>query len=218
MKVWGGVAHVPLERLGGVVEMVDALVRGNHSEVSMGDTSEEHHRHRESVWDYPRPPRVEESSRHIEVIFNGLTIADSTRAKRVLETSHPPTYYLPPEDVRTEYFVPTSRRTVCEWKGQAVYYNIVVGARTAENAAWSYPDPTESFDSIRGYIAVYPHEMDACLVDGERAEPQPGGFYGGWVTSDLVGPFKGEMGTQPDIPNGGLNGGTWGESATFLAA
>ena len=150
---------------------------------------------RESVWDYPRPPRVEDARRHIEVIFNGLTIADSRRAKRVLETSHPPTYYLPHEDVRMEYFVPTPRRTVCEWKGQAVYYDVVVKGRKAENAAWSYPRPTEPFAPIAGYFAIYAYEMDACLVDGEKAEPQPGGFYGGWVTSDLIGPFKGEPGT-----------------------
>ena len=150
----------------------------------------------ESVWDYPRPPRVEDSPRHIQAIFNGLTIADSTRTKRVLETSHPPTYYFPPEDVRTEYFVSSPRRTICEWKGQAVYYGITVGERTAENAAWSYPEPVAAFESIRGYVAIYPHEMDACLVDGEKAEPQPGGFYGGWVTSDLIGPFKGHPGTM----------------------
>ena len=149
----------------------------------------------ESVWDYPRPPRVEDSPRHIQVVFNGVTIADSTRAKRVLETSHPPTYYLPPEDVRMDYLAPSPRRTVCEWKGRAVYYSIRVGERTAENAAWSYPRPTTPFASIRGYIAIYPHEMDACLVDGEKAEPQPGGFYGGWVTSDLIGPFKGGPGS-----------------------
>jgi len=150
---------------------------------------------RESVWDYPRPPRVEDSHRHIQVIFDGVTIADSLRAKRVLETSHPPTYYLPREDVRMEHFRPSSRRTVCEWKGQAAYYTIVVGERSAANAAWSYPEPTEPFASIRGHIAIYAHDMDACLVDGERAEPQPGGFYGGWVTSDIVGPFKGDPGT-----------------------
>jgi uncharacterized protein (DUF427 family) len=149
----------------------------------------------ESVWDYPRPPRVEDSPRHIQVVFNGVTIADSTRTKRVLETSHPPTYYLPPEDVRMDYLAPSRRRTVCEWKGQAIYYSITVGERTAENAAWSYPQPTPQFASIRGYIAVYPHEMDACLVDGEKAEPQPGGFYGGWVTSGLIGPFKGGPGS-----------------------
>ena len=161
----------------------------------MGPKNHEHGADRESVWDYPRPPRVEDSHRHIQVIFNGVVIADSLGAKRVLETSHPPTYYLPREDVRMEHFRPSSRRTVCEWKGQAVYYTIVVEDRRAENAAWSYPEPTAPFESIRGYIAIYPHEMDACLVDGERAEPQPGGFYGGWVTSDVVGPFKGDPGT-----------------------
>lgn len=161
----------------------------------MDQGNQKHDTYSESVWDYPRPPRVEDTPRHIEVVFNGVTIVDSTRAKRVLETSHPPTYYLPPEDVRMEYFLPTSRRTVCEWKGQAVYYDIVVGERKAGNAAWSYPEPTRPFESIRGYVAIYPHEMDVCLVDGERAEPQPGGFYGGWITSDIVGPFKGGPGS-----------------------
>lgn len=149
----------------------------------------------ESVLDYPRPPRVEDSARHVQVIFNGVVIADSTRAKRVLETSHAPTYYLPRDDLRMECFVPSLRRTVCEWKGQALYFAITVAERTAQNAAWSYPEPTEPFAAIRGYIAIYPHEMDACLVDGERAAPQPGGFYGGWLTSDVVGPFKGGPGS-----------------------
>lgn len=149
----------------------------------------------ESVWDYPRPPRVEQTSRHVQVVFNGVVIADSVRTLRVLETSHAPTYYLPREDVRSEYFVPTPRRSICEWKGQAVYYDISVGGRFAAAAAWSYPEPTEPFAAIRGHIAIYPQEMDACLVDGERAEPQPGAFYGGWVTSDVVGPFKGGPGT-----------------------
>jgi uncharacterized protein (DUF427 family) len=145
----------------------------------------------ESVWDYPRPPRLEDTGRHITVIFAGIVIADSRRAKRILETSHAPTYYLPPDDVRVEYFKPSIRRTLCEWKGEAIYYSIAVGDRIVSNAAWSYPHPTAPFAGIRGYIAIYPHEMDACLVDGEKAEPQPGGFYGGWITSDVVGPFKG---------------------------
>jgi len=149
----------------------------------------------ESAWDYPRPPRLEETARHIQVIFAGTVIADSRRAMRVLETSHAPTYYLPPDDVHLEYFKPSPRRTVCEWKGEAVYYSIVVGDRSAPNAAWSYPQPTVSFTGIKDFIAVYPHEMDACLVDGERAEPQPGGFYGGWITSDVIGPFKGGPGS-----------------------
>jgi uncharacterized protein (DUF427 family) len=151
---------------------------------------------RESVWDYPRPPRLEDTGRRIQVVFAGVVIADSRRAKRVLETSHAPTYYLPPDDVRLEYFKPSPRTTFCEWKGQAVYYTIAVGDRVAANAAWSYPRPTQPFAGIKDFIAIYPHEMDACLVDGERAEPQPGAFYGGWITSDVVGPFKGGPGSQ----------------------
>jgi len=150
----------------------------------------------ESVWDYPRPPRVEDTSRHVEVIFNGVTIADTVRAKRVLETSHPPSYYIPTEDVRMEYFVPSPRRSICEWKGQAVYYSITVADRIARNSAWTYPDPSESFAEIAGYVAFYAPEMDECLVDGERVTPQPGGFYGGWITSEIVGPFKGVPGSM----------------------
>lgn len=150
----------------------------------------------ESVWDYPRPPRLELSPRHITVVFNGVTIADTRRAYRVLETSHPPVYYLPPEDVRMEYFSKTSRSSFCEWKGRAGYYTITVGDKTAADAAWFYPKPTQGFDPIAGYIAVYPSRMDACFVDDERVMPQPGDFYGGWITSDIMGPFKGAPGTM----------------------
>ncbi len=150
----------------------------------------------ESVWDYPRPPRVEPTNRRIRVVFNGVTIADTTRAQRMLETSHPPVYYLPPEDVRLEYFTPTSRRTFCEFKGQASYWTITVNGRTAADAAWSYPHPAPGYESIAGWIAVYPGRMDACYVDDEQVTPQPGDFYGGWITSDIIGPFKGGPGTQ----------------------
>ncbi len=150
----------------------------------------------ESVWDYPRPPRVEPTSRRIRVVFNGVTIADTTRAQRVLETSHPPVYYLPPEDVRLEYFTPTPRRTFCEFKGQASYWTITVNGQTAADAAWSYRQPAPGYESLAGWIAVYPGRMDACYVDEERVTPQPGDFYGGWITSDIVGPFKGGPGTQ----------------------
>ena len=156
----------------------------------------------ESVWDYPRPPRLEDSTRRIRVVFNGLIIADSQRAKRVLETSHPPTYYIPPEDVQMQYFQPVPRSTVCEWKGAAVYFTLEVGeeqggvgGQRAEQAAWAYPHPTESFQAIANYIAVYPSRMEACYVDDERVQSQPGDFYGGWITSDIVGPFKGDPGT-----------------------
>jgi uncharacterized protein (DUF427 family) len=150
----------------------------------------------ESVWDYPRPPRLEDTAKHIQVVFNGVTIAETRRAKRVLETSHPPVYYIPPEDIKMEYLRLTSRSSWCEWKGQAGYYTITVGDKQAAHAAWFYPQPTPGFESIRGYVAFYPHLMDACFVEGERVQPQVGGFYGGWITSDIVGPFKGEPGTQ----------------------
>ncbi len=149
----------------------------------------------ESVWDYPRPPRVEDSQKHIQVIFNGVMIAETRRAMRVLETSHPPVYYIPPEDVRLEYFTPTPRSTFCEYKGAASYYAIRVGERTEMNAAWFYPRPSAPYAALANYIAVYPSRMDACAVDGEQIQPQPGDFYGGWVTRDIVGPFKGGAGT-----------------------
>ena len=150
----------------------------------------------ESVWDYPRPPRLEDTDRHIQVVFNGTVIADTRRAKRVLETSHPPAYYIPPADVRREHFVPAGGESYCEWKGVAGYYTVRVGDQEAASAAWFYPDPTAAFAPIQDYIAVYPSRMDACFVNGERVVPQPGDFYGGWVTSDIVGPFKGEAATH----------------------
>jgi uncharacterized protein (DUF427 family) len=149
----------------------------------------------ESVWDYPRPPRLEDSTRHIQVVFSGVTIADTHRAKRVLETSHPPVYYIPPEDIRMEYLTRTPRATFCEWKGQAAYYTITVADQRAENAAWFYPAPTLDFADIKDYVAFYPSRMEACYVDGERVQAQPGDFYGGWITSNIAGPFKGGVGT-----------------------
>jgi len=150
----------------------------------------------ESVWDYPRPPRVEDTEKHIEVFFNDILIADSTDAKRVLETSSPPVYYIPTRDIEMKYFLQTDKHSLCEWKGEANYYTIKVHDKTAHNAAWYYPDPVSSFESIKNYIAIYPQEMDACFVDGERAQSQEGDFYGGWITSDIVGPFKGRPGTE----------------------
>ena len=150
----------------------------------------------ESVWDYPRPPRIEDTDKHIEVFFNDILIADSTDVKRVLETSSPPVYYIPTSDIEMKYFIKSDKRSFCEWKGEASYYTIKVHDKTAENAAWYYPDPTPSFESIKNYIAIYPQYMDRCFVDGEVAQPQPGKFYGGWITSDIVGPFKGEPGTE----------------------
>ncbi|MFG3818191.1 DUF427 domain-containing protein [Limnothrix redekei] len=149
----------------------------------------------ESVWDYPRPPRWEDSSKQIRVEFNGVVIAETHQAKRVLETSHPPVYYIPPEDLRQEYFELIARSTFCEWKGVARYYSIQVGDRRAEAAAWFYPAPTPAFAEIQNYVAIYPSYVDACYVDGEQVQAQPGDFYGGWITSEIVGPFKGSPGT-----------------------
>ena len=150
----------------------------------------------ESVWDYPRPPRLEDSPRHIEVICNGVTIADTRRAKRVLETSSPPVYYIPPEDIRMEYLARTNHASFCEWKGNAAYYTVTVGNKTVENAGWFYANPTPAFRAIEGYVAFYAGKMDACFIDGERVLPQAGDFYGGWITAEIVGPFKGEPGTR----------------------
>jgi len=150
----------------------------------------------ESVWDYPRPPRLEDSPKHIQIIFNGVIVADTRRAKRVLETSHPPVYYIPPDDIKMEYLTSSPRSSWCEWKGQAAYYSISVGDKRVENAAWYYPRPAAGFGSLKGYVAFYPGLMDGCYVDGERVQAQAGDFYGGWLTSDIVGPFKGEPGTM----------------------
>jgi uncharacterized protein (DUF427 family) len=149
----------------------------------------------ESVWDYPRPPRLEDCSKHIRVIFNGVTIAETNRAKRVLETSHPPTYYIPPEDVKMEFLRAIPRTSWCEWKGKARYYDVTVGEKSTSAAAWTYPDPVPEFASLRNYLAFYPGQMDACYVAGEQVQAQVGDFYGGWITSDIVGPFKGAPGT-----------------------
>lgn len=150
----------------------------------------------ESVWDYPRPPRAEATPKRIRVIFNGQTIADSTRAWRVLETSHPPVYYIPQNDIRIEYLTSTPRHTFCEFKGEASYWTVEIGDQRAENAAWSYASPSRGFEPISGYIAFYPGRMDACYVDDELVQPQEGDFYGGWITSDIVGPFKGGAETR----------------------
>lgn len=149
----------------------------------------------ESVWDYPRPPRLEDGNKHIQVIFNQIAIADTHHAMRVLETSHPPVYYIPPSNIKMEYLIRTPQSSFCEWKGLAGYYTVAVGDKQVQNAAWFYPDPTPTFAAIKDYVAFYPHLMDACYVNGEKVQPQPGNFYGGWITSDIVGPFKGSPGT-----------------------
>ena len=149
----------------------------------------------ESVWDYPRPPRLERDERRVVITFNGEVIADTTRAWKVLETSHPPTWYLPPDDVRMEFLEAATGSSYCEWKGGARYWTVRVGERAAEKVAWGYPDPTPDFRAITDHVAFYAGPMDAVTVDGVRVEPQPGGFYGGWITPEVKGPFKGGPGT-----------------------
>lgn len=145
----------------------------------------------ESVWDYPRPPRLEAVTKHIEIIFNNELIADTCRSKRVLETSHPPNYYIFLDDIKTEYLMPSPRSTYCEWKGQANYYTLQVGDRQAKDVAWYYPEISPAYADLKGYVGFYPGPMDACYVDGEKVQPQAGSFYAGWITADIVGPFKG---------------------------
>lgn len=149
----------------------------------------------ESVWDYPRPPRLDPTAEEVVVEFAGVTIAHSTRAIRVLETSHPPGIYLPPDDVRLELLKGERGSTFCEWKGQAVYYSIEAGRRRSPRAAWAYPHPAAGYESIAGYLSFYPGRVDRCLLGGEEVIAQPGGFYGGWITSRVTGPFKGGPGT-----------------------
>lgn len=151
---------------------------------------------RESVWDYPRPPRLEESSRRVRVYFDGELLADSDRVLRVLETSHPPTYYVPAEHVKREMLFPHPKRTTCEWKGEAKYYTIEGSGRRAEAAVWEYPEPRERYAELKGHFAFYAGAMDACYVDEEKVDAQAGSFYGGWITSDIEGPFKGGPGTM----------------------
>ncbi|WP_375456833.1 DUF427 domain-containing protein [uncultured Methylobacterium sp.] len=150
----------------------------------------------ESVWDYPRPPRLEPVAARLTVVLGGRTIAETVAGFRVLETSHPPTYYFPPGDVAEGVLGPPRRAGICEWKGRAVLFDVRAGAGAAPGAAWAYPDPTPGFRPIAGHVAFYAGPMEGCFVGGVRAAPQPGGFYGGWITPGIVGPFKGGPGSQ----------------------
>ena len=144
----------------------------------------------EYVRDYPRPPRLEPTPKRLEVIFAGKTIASTNEGYRVLETTHPPVYYFPPSDIDSSSLIPNPSTSFCEWKGTATYYNVTVNDRSARKAAWTYRDPTTGYVEIKNYVAFYAGPMDECLVDGERVTPQPGGFYGGWITKDILGTFK----------------------------
>jgi len=154
----------------------------------------------ESVWDYPRPAIAEPTDRRIQIVHRGVELVDSSTAWRTLETSHPPTYYIPQSDIAMEHLQPNPRRTICEWKGQASYWDIVIGPREEEvrleAIAWSYPSPTPPFAPVKNFLAFYPDPLDQCLVDGEAIAPQPGSFYGGWISHYEAGPFKGVPGSR----------------------
>jgi uncharacterized protein (DUF427 family) len=150
----------------------------------------------ECVWAYPRPPAVRPCLRRVRIELGGEVIADSTEALRVLETSHPPTIYLPPADVRGDLLEASrARSTWCEFKGAARYLDAMVGGRTVWAIAWTFPEPTAGYEEIRDHVSFYPGRVDAAYMGDERVHAQEGDFYGGWITSDLVGPFKGAPGT-----------------------
>jgi uncharacterized protein (DUF427 family) len=151
---------------------------------------------KESVWEYPRPPRLEPTTKRLRVVLGGEVIAETTRGFRVLETSHPPNYYFPPDDVRAGALEPAKGESFCEFKGRAHYFTVHGGGRVATEGAWGYADPSPAFAPIKDHVAFYAGRMDACFVDDEQVTPQDGGFYGGWITADLEGPFKGGPGTR----------------------
>lgn len=148
------------------------------------------------VADFPRPPAIERSPRPVRIVLAGQTIAETSAAWRILETTHPPTYYLPRGCFAPGVLTPSSRRSFCEWKGTATYFHVAAGHRIERDAAWGYPDPSPAYAELRDHVAVYAGRMDACFVGGEPVTPQPGGFYGGWITGEFVGPFKGAPGTE----------------------
>ncbi|MBC7505670.1 MAG: DUF427 domain-containing protein [Sandarakinorhabdus sp.] len=150
----------------------------------------------ESVWDYPRPPRLEPTPARIRIVHAGRTIADSVAALRLLETSHPPSYYIPPADIDMALLRPASGASFCEWKGNAGYWDVIASPMPLLAVGWSYPHPAPAFAALRDHIAFYAGPFDACYVDAEKVCPQPGGFYGGWITANLAGPFKGVDGSR----------------------
>ena len=148
----------------------------------------------ESVWDYPRPPEIKPDSRRVVVKLGETVIASTDKAVRVLETASPPTFYLPPDSVNTDLLKAAGGGSFCEWKGKASYWTVEAGGQVVKSGAWSYENTSPAFSTIQGYFSFYPAKLK-CYVDDELVEPQPGGFYGGWMTSEIVGPVKGEPGT-----------------------
>ena len=155
-------------------------------------------RAKESVWDYPRPPRVEPLDRHVRIVLGGETIAESDRALRVLETASPPTIYVPREDVHEGVLIEAGNNvhTECEWKGTASYVHAEAGGKRAQRVAWFYPEPKQGFEQLKDHLAFYPRRVEAAYLDDEPVTPQPGAYYGGWITQEIEGPFKGEPGSE----------------------
>ncbi|MEL6679053.1 MAG: DUF427 domain-containing protein [Pseudomonadota bacterium] len=150
----------------------------------------------ENVQDYPRPPALEPVAARLRIVLGGVEVAATERAQRVLETHHAPTYYIPQADFASGALLPAPGRSFCEWKGVAAYFHVEGGGKRVPRAAWTYPDPTARFAALKDHVAVYAEPMDACFVGVERVTPQPGNFYGGWVTSNLTGIVKGGPGTE----------------------
>ena len=150
----------------------------------------------ESVWDYPRPPRLEPVPERIRIVHQGIVVADTTAALRILETSHPPVYYVPREAIAAGLLAQSpSRQSFCEFKGLATYWTLNAGGTTVRDVAWSYEQPAAAYAKLAGHLAFYASKVDECWVDDERVQPQAGDFYGGWITANLRGPFKGAAGT-----------------------
>lgn len=147
------------------------------------------------MWDYPRPPALQRTGKHLVVEWRGAPLGDTTNGFRVLETSHPPVYYFPPDDIDWSRLRETSRTTFCEWKGSASYVDAVSDDATVAEVGWRYLRPSAAFAALSGHVAFYAGRVDRCFVDGELVTPQPGDFYGGWITAEVVGPFKGEPGS-----------------------
>lgn len=151
---------------------------------------------KESVWDYPRPPRVEPVGEQVRIELGGEVIARSDRAVRVLETASPPQIYLPPEDIAEGALEPVSGHSVCEWKGLASYADVLGGGERLERGAWFYPEPNPRYEELKGWVSFYPGRVDGAYIGDEKARPQEGKFYGGWITDELEGPFKGAPGSE----------------------
>lgn len=171
-----------------------SAIFGRHPEPEPATGTAENGRARESVWDYPRPPRIEPVGRRVRVALGGVTIVDVPDAIRVLETAGAPTIYVPAADVADGVLQPAAGSSFCEWKGAASYWDVVAGGETAPRAAWGYPEPNEAFAELRGHASFYPALVE-CRLDDELVAPQPGGFYGGWVTAEIAGPIKGGPGS-----------------------